>query len=179
MSKVKISEEEAALRRFNIFKNRKRQLVYIRKWRKKAYVVNRDHFRFIQIYSYRFFAVILVVLFVSVWLDSWLYALGLAAFLWLIAEGLYEFFFVRHLNSTKMPEKDEQIGFLEGALAEDPKIVNIKMVSFFFIGVVSLAGALMGSYQGVYLVGMLGIAAYGFYQCVFFFYVNQQRKKGK
>jgi len=179
MSKVQLTEEETALRRFNIYKNRHRQFLYVRKWRKKTYIISRNNFRLIQLYSYRFFAALLVFLFLAVWSSSWMTASGIALVLWGLMELFYEFFFIRHLQPTKMLEKDEQVGFVDGALMEDPKIVNIKMVSFFFVGVIAFVGALLGNYEGIYLYGMLGISVYGFFQSAFFLYVQKQRKKGK
>ncbi len=180
MSKIKITEEEAALRRINIFKNRHRQFIYVRKWRKKAYVVTKDNFRFIGYYHNRIFLVLLFFMFTLVMTNTvWpIPVLGSLA-VWGIAEALFEFLVVRHYSPTKMPENEAQIGFVASALYEDRKIVNIKIASYFVLGIAAIVTIVYGKYTGVYLVGMIGISIFGFFQAGFYLYIQNLRKKGK
>ena len=179
MPKVNITEEEASLRRINIFKNRHRQFVYVRKWRKKAYVINKADFRYIGYYQNRIFLVLLVFMVLTILTNTvapWPILAALAS--WGISEAAFEFLVVRHYSSTKFPEDIKEIGFVASAMTEDPKIVNIKIVSYFAVALMSGITAFVSKYEGIYLLGMIGIALYGFFQAVFYISVQMKRKKG-
>ena len=179
MSNSKIKDEDVALRRINIYRNRHRQFVFVRKWLKKAYVINKDNFRFIGYYHNRLFLVLLTFMMMTIYLNSvWPWPVVTALAVWLIAEIVFNYFFIRRLSPTKMPDSDVNIGFIASALHEDHKIVNIKIGSYIAIAIVGAAMAIFGGYQGVYLLGMYGISAFGLAQAGFHIYVQTLRKKG-
>lgn len=179
MSTQKMNEEEVALRRINIFRNRHRQFVYVRKWLKKAYVINRDDFRFIGYYQNRLFLILLTFIFMTILLNSvfpWPIVTALAV--WLGSEAFFYFFVIKKLSKTKMPDTDINIGFIKSALLESYKITNIKIVSYVVLGIVGIATVIYGGYTGLYLVGMIGITLFGFVQAGFHIYIQTLRKKG-
>jgi MFS family permease len=179
MTIPKINEEEVALRRINIYKNRHRQFVYVRKWLKKAYLINRDDFRFIGYYQNRIFLVLLTYIFLTVYLNSiWPWPILIAAIVALIIELVFTLSFIKKLSPTKVPDNGINIGFIASALTEERKIVNIKILSYIAIGIVGISLAIFGNYQGFYLIGMYGIGAFGFAQAVFYLYIQDLRKKG-
>lgn len=178
MSTQKINQEEAALRRINIFKNRHRQYVYVRKWLKKAYVINKTDFRAIGYYQNRLFLVILTFIITLILMNSvWPWPIIAALAVWAASEAFFYFFVIKKLDATKYPDF-ANVGFIQSALLEDTKITNIKMVSYFVIGIVAIITAFTGGYEGFYLFGMIGIALFGFIQAGFHIYVQIMRKKG-
>lgn len=179
MSTQKMNQEEAALRRINIFKNRHRQYVYVRKWLKKAYVINKTDFRFIGYYQNRLFLILLIFIMMTILLNSvWPWPIVAALSVWAASELFFTFFVVQKFTSTKLPDFASDVGFVQSALLEDPKIINIKIVSYFVLGIVAVITAIVGGYEGLYLVGMYGIALFGFIQTGFHIYVQTLRKKG-
>jgi hypothetical protein len=178
MSTQKINQEEAALRRINIFRNRQRQYIYVRKWLKKAYVINKSDFRAIGYYQNRLFLIILAFIFTLILMNSvWPWPFAVALSVWAASEAFFHFVVIKKLSSTKMPEY-ANVGFIQSALLEDNKITNIKMVSYFVIGIVAIITIVTGDYEGFYLAGMIGIALFGFIQTGFHIYVQTLRKKG-
>ena len=95
MSNSKIKDEDVALRRINIYRNRHRQFVFVRKWLKKAYVINKDNFRFIGYYHNRLFLVLLTFMMTTIYLNSvWPWPMVTALAVWLIAEIFFNYFFI-------------------------------------------------------------------------------------
>jgi len=179
MLKNKVSEEEVALRRINIFKNRRFQFVFVRKWLKKAYIIEKEDFRFVSYYQNRLFLVLLTFILMTIYLNSvWPWPIIIALVVWILSEAGFYFLLIKRMTPTKLPENDLSIGFIASALNEEYKIVNIKIGSYIAVGIVGGIAIFYGSYEGIYLLGMIGISAFGFIQAGFYLYIQSLRKKG-
>lgn len=162
--------------RLSVFRDYKQNMVFYHRLVKKAYYIDQKDIRFIQLYFYRLPFVMLTLLLGYVVFDF-----IIAALLAILTYALFESWFnLLYLKSHIKVDNFKSIAnskYLQVIYELPNNVINIRIVAFFAISVVSGLSVFMSEYTEAYFIGMLGLSAFALIQSIIHIYVLI--KKGK